>query len=466
MHSHHGLYDRTRIGQSVCLSADRRHAAVADNLGRVTLIDCAKGIAVRVWKGYRDAKCVFLSVAQEPSLQKNRNRQNAPAKPLQRVQFLAIFSQRRLSLELWAMQRGPKVAAFSVARGAQLLINPNVAMNDFRHSATTLGSDTAYILEANGELKRLSVPFHCALTDGSMGSLLAKDVHLLNRIRTLARASVTDLAQLAELCASFETNEKRTACISMLVTCSFIEPQFLKIALSSLIDSQQHSVAADTDNDEPPSDQPAGVNSQMAQLARKYIALTELYIYLTANTQSDATTSQPNDPPLVQLNLSHTELESVQKFVDLRHMGAKRAGRSVHFDDGGTKSKGFRQYLAIFKCKTNENAAIPGGDRGVQSETAMDDDEQEYPLDVGSVALRRSKADCYSVVGAQMFDQFLERGKSLSGFVELARNSQLSSTDLMRLFLLYWLDRPFKYTNRFVILHIYIQSYMNEFWLQ
>lgn len=64
-----GLCDLSRNGQCIWLSSDGKLAAVSDNLGRVTLIDCEKSLALRVWKGYRDAQCCFIEVAQK--LQRN-----------------------------------------------------------------------------------------------------------------------------------------------------------------------------------------------------------------------------------------------------------------------------------------------------------------------------------------------------------------------------------------------------------
>lgn len=46
-----GLPDSRRHGESICLSPCNTMAGVTDDFGRVTLLDVARGIAIRMWKG-------------------------------------------------------------------------------------------------------------------------------------------------------------------------------------------------------------------------------------------------------------------------------------------------------------------------------------------------------------------------------------------------------------------------------
>ena len=46
-----GLPDSRRHGESICLSPCNTLAGVTDDFGRVTLLDVARGIAIRMWKG-------------------------------------------------------------------------------------------------------------------------------------------------------------------------------------------------------------------------------------------------------------------------------------------------------------------------------------------------------------------------------------------------------------------------------
>jgi hypothetical protein len=50
-----------RAGNNIWLSPPSYQLAViADNLGRIVLLDLVKGVTLRMWKGYRDAQCGFV----------------------------------------------------------------------------------------------------------------------------------------------------------------------------------------------------------------------------------------------------------------------------------------------------------------------------------------------------------------------------------------------------------------------
>lgn len=49
--SRFGLSDSRRHGESICLSPCNMLAGVTDDFGRVTLLDLARGVCIRMWKG-------------------------------------------------------------------------------------------------------------------------------------------------------------------------------------------------------------------------------------------------------------------------------------------------------------------------------------------------------------------------------------------------------------------------------
>jgi hypothetical protein len=51
LYNRFGLPDSRRHGESICLSPCNTLAAVTDDFGRVILLDVARGIAIRMWKG-------------------------------------------------------------------------------------------------------------------------------------------------------------------------------------------------------------------------------------------------------------------------------------------------------------------------------------------------------------------------------------------------------------------------------
>lgn len=62
MHSRFGLPDKQRQGEQIIVSPCRKLSAITDSLGRVVLVDNELGIAVRVFKGYREAQVAWLEV--------------------------------------------------------------------------------------------------------------------------------------------------------------------------------------------------------------------------------------------------------------------------------------------------------------------------------------------------------------------------------------------------------------------
>jgi len=110
MTARYGLSDAGRKGQSILISPCRRLSVVTDSLARVVLFDNELGIAVRMWKGYRDAQCAWLSV--EDDVSKKRHHSTASRVAL----LLVLYAPKRGCIDIFAMQQGPKVASFTVSR--------------------------------------------------------------------------------------------------------------------------------------------------------------------------------------------------------------------------------------------------------------------------------------------------------------------------------------------------------------
>lgn len=115
MRSKSRFFDGKRDGHTIAIAPSGRLAVIADNLDRVVLVDTQKTTILRVWKGYRDAQCAFVPV-KEKTL---KGIQNLRRKAI----FLVIYAPRFGCLEIWPLQYGPKVAAFTVSKSGQLAYN-------------------------------------------------------------------------------------------------------------------------------------------------------------------------------------------------------------------------------------------------------------------------------------------------------------------------------------------------------
>ncbi|XP_017287238.1 rab3 GTPase-activating protein non-catalytic subunit isoform X2 [Kryptolebias marmoratus] len=180
-----GLPDSRRHGESICLSPCNTLAGVTDDFGRVTLLDLARGIAIRMWKGYRDAQLGWLQVQEERG---DREFSPSASLPRRHALFLIIFAPRRGILEVWAMQRGPRVGAFTVGKQCRLLYAGYrlMGVNSVTSQGWQLHTQQVCLLDpTTGALKTINIPFHLALSDKK--NERAKDMHLLKRLTALLK---------------------------------------------------------------------------------------------------------------------------------------------------------------------------------------------------------------------------------------------------------------------------------------
>lgn len=457
-----GLCDQQRTGLTVSLAPDNLHAVVTDNLGRVMLIDCFRGIAVRVWKGYRDAQCSFVKVIEKPQQKSS----SASDQHRRQALFLVIFAPRRSCLEIWGLQRGgQKVAAFAADKSGQLIYNPHslvgVSGGGSSSGAGGGGSRVKYppnscvfLDPADQTLKEIVVPFHCAVTDAN--SKTAKDLHLLRRIKMLLRngGDSDEQEQVNEMraaCQALQTDEIRMQCIEMMVKNSKIRPNVLEVALHEI-----REAILNEDVDDPSTTTTMAEQMQRSHLhcvAMNYWKLVEFYLYIkglktrkivatdeaktTMETDDDAT--DRTEPP-VKLSVSDTELINLQKFIDLTVMenGAQRTGTRVTFNDN-TKSNEFVEYLTVLNC-------APTSMDDMMDDTIMTPELSDVSNNL--IRLKSEHRNLWASVGGDIFAAFLERGKSLTDFLHQSQISRIAAEDLLKLFLLHWLDKPFSYTKR------------------
>ncbi|XP_061551425.1 rab3 GTPase-activating protein non-catalytic subunit isoform X2 [Phycodurus eques] len=180
-----GLPDSRRHGESICLSPCNTLAGVTDDFGRVTLLDLNRGIAIRMWKGYRDAQLGWLHVPED-----RVSRECSASSSLTRrhALFLVIYAPRRGILEIWAMQYGPRVGAFTVGKHCRLLYAGYrlLGVNRVTSQGWKIHTHQVCLLDpVTGALRTVNVPFHLALSDKKSEG--AKDMHLLKKVTTILK---------------------------------------------------------------------------------------------------------------------------------------------------------------------------------------------------------------------------------------------------------------------------------------
>ncbi|XP_035136719.3 rab3 GTPase-activating protein non-catalytic subunit isoform X2 [Callithrix jacchus] len=187
-----GLPDSRRHGESICLSPCNTLAAVTDDFGRVILLDVARGIAIRMWKGYRDAQIGWIQVVEDLHERVPEKADFSPfgnsQGPSRVAQFLVIYAPRRGILEVWSTQQGPRVGAFNVGKHCRLLY-PGYKIMGLNNVTSQSWQPQTYQIclvdPVSGSVKTVNVPFHLALSDKK--SERAKDMHLVKKLAALLK---------------------------------------------------------------------------------------------------------------------------------------------------------------------------------------------------------------------------------------------------------------------------------------
>uniref|UniRef100_A0A8C9ZQD4 RAB3 GTPase activating protein subunit 2 (non-catalytic) n=1 Tax=Sander lucioperca TaxID=283035 RepID=A0A8C9ZQD4_SANLU len=306
----YGLPDSRRHGESICLSPCNTLAGVTDDFGRVTLLDLARGIAIRMWKGYRDAQLGWLQVPEE---RVDREFSPSASLPRRHALFLVIYAPRRGILEVWGMQHGPRVGAFTVGKHCRLLYAGYrlMGVNSVTSKGWQLHTQQVCLLDPiTGALRTVNIPFHLALSDKK--SERAKDLHLLKRLTTLLRsrgalesllsnknAPVSCLTNIT--CALHDTlkqQDPEAVDIELLQLCS----SQLKL-LQLYTDIQQLHSTADIEPTGPGQDSLEGIEDELSRVG----PTLQRYAQLTSRPSVSFAQDSPDSPLPVQAFLSQME---------------------------------------------------------------------------------------------------------------------------------------------------------------
>ncbi|XP_057539921.1 uncharacterized protein LOC130817951 [Amaranthus tricolor] len=145
------LKDPPRKGEKLTLSPSGTLAAITDSLGRILLLDTQALVVVRLWKGYRDANCLFMEMlVNKDSVSTSYHEHRKSDYSL----CLAIHAPRKGIIEVWQMRTGPRILTIQCAKGSKIL------QPTYRFSSSLASSSSYVPLEVfllNGDSGQLSV---------------------------------------------------------------------------------------------------------------------------------------------------------------------------------------------------------------------------------------------------------------------------------------------------------------------
>lgn len=114
------IKDHPRKGEKLTLSPSGTLAAITDSLGRILLLDTQALVVVRLWKGYRDASCLFMEMLVNKDLASSSSNSYESMKS-DYCLCLAIHAPRKGIIEIWQMRTGPRLRTISCAKGSKML---------------------------------------------------------------------------------------------------------------------------------------------------------------------------------------------------------------------------------------------------------------------------------------------------------------------------------------------------------
>ncbi|KAL0328417.1 UNVERIFIED_CONTAM: Rab3 GTPase-activating protein regulatory subunit [Sesamum calycinum] len=149
------LKDHPRKGEKLTLSPSGTLAAITDSLGRILLLDTQALVVVRLWKGYREASCLFVEMlARKDKAAASRWASDEHSKS-DYCLCLAIHAPRKGIVEVWQMRTGPRLLTIPCPKGSKIL------QPTYRFSSATATASSSYaplqVFFLNGDSGQISL---------------------------------------------------------------------------------------------------------------------------------------------------------------------------------------------------------------------------------------------------------------------------------------------------------------------
>lgn len=404
--------DEHRTTNHIWFAANNRLAAVSDNLGRVLLIDCARNLITRMWKGYRDAQCSFIQVDEKIKRNEDKSKRR-------KTLYLAIYAPRRSTVDIWNVERGRKLATYPASAHGQLIQQSAYAnaSGDGGSRASSSATSAFYLNLSDLSMKELTIPFHYALDTSSTKK--SKDMHLINQLKSVIREVHDDddavrLSEICDLCDSIQTNEMRFKCVNLLSRNRHVTPKIFSIALETFM---RNAVDEGSGTDDLDAKSNVIKCNQLIEVLTNYKKLTDFFgdmKELTIDEEFKCTPTADEDSGVENRPDFDDILKAIEKYRN--RLSAKKSTKVKI--RGEYQNNTFTDFLSIFDCTGDEIRLIEG------------------------------RVSRFSSVAFDLFDSFIEKSNDLSSFLSKTQQSSLNSTDLLRLFLRYWMEKDISFENR------------------
>ncbi|GFS02472.1 rab3 GTPase-activating protein non-catalytic subunit-like [Elysia marginata] len=423
-----GLPDRRRAGDVIMLSPCNNYAATTDSFGRVILVDVQRGMAVRMWKGYRDAQVGWIEVKEE-----NAEREKNPDH-YRLAQFLIIYAPRRGILEVWLAAHGPRVAAFNVSKYC-CLVCPCYGMlglNNVTSRGIKSRTFQCALIDPSGVIKTVDIPFHLALSDKS--SKRARDLHLLKKLKTYLKESTEDTEGLEETIRDLLLDMKIASIahqgIERILSTKYLPVSLMQNLVKACIKRLDSRMEDNLDLD----------SRIMLKFCRSQRSLLSLYSSVTTLNSAEVETNKLSDCEILTSVLRLTLLEAQAVLTLLEHYDLltltsnlpKQPARVKFKDD--MEPLGATSFLHSFSYRTlfsNEDSSGSGSPTTTSASSS-----KQMQITVSKEASEERKL----ALGKFLFSGCLNGQCQVPELLAVIQKSNLPPDQLMSLLLLYWLS--------------------------
>lgn len=436
--SRFGLHDKRRLGESISISPDSKLAACTDSFGRVLLIETTRGIAVRMWKGYRDAQVGWVEVIEDVHLERGQHQVATP----RHAMFLIIYAPKRGILEVWSMQQGPRVAAFNVSKWCRMLSPEHgmMGLNNVTFHNTKVQLHQVYLMDPDGSIKTIDIPFHLALSDKN--SKKARDLHLLKTLKISLKDNIGETAALQteviDTLSEIRMASVRQQGLERVISTKYLTAPFLLAVLKAMLlqletqaasqEGKSVSACAVPGTEEESLDYESKVLSQFCH-AHQHLLVT--YTTLSALNNNGDTDEDAAAQALERcLQLSSEELRETAAEID-NYQNA--LGDNMHVQFEADSDLSVVDFLGCFECRTLRESQV------------------HIQLCAGLSESRTAKLANF------LFRSSLARGTT-SDYNLALKDSDLPATDLLSLLLHMWLADDQRKLHSAVFLHSLFKS--------
>ncbi|KAL0113487.1 hypothetical protein PUN28_012561 [Cardiocondyla obscurior] len=411
-----GLSDIMREGYSIVCSPNKMFSVISDAMGRVILVNNKKGIAVRMWKGYRDAQCSWIEVGEERDRGIRRNVDKSGRKvPLRTALFLVIYAPKKGVIDIWSVQQGPKITTFTASKNGRLLyINYGfLGANDNATLSKNKAQYSCVFIDPLGGLKEICVPFHFALN--SKNGKRARDIHLLRKLRTFLREEDFNeeklISKVADTCLGLETNEVRIQTIEVLMNNKHILPDALLAATDSFAIKQEEIEEEGKEEFEP-------TTKILRQLAIQLQRIITFYKYVKFQfdmpSESNISTID-NEINVTNLSLALlTSEREVNRIIKLAKM--LNNFKSDVFVETKVKFKDENAFFNFLSCFELGTSKLIGLRKDVKEENVHE-------------------------ISQLIFQRLIYSDDIIEKWQEAAKNSNIQPFIFIRLALIYWMNK-------------------------